>query len=239
MIKSRSSKMAKSSDNADRVTQMLCEFSCAEFASGIEVLQAAKYVKDAKLCKGFIHHSLDEYRHSAIFKSLSERVEQCSAEAARKYRFSPRLTGTLGYLDQAHLSIEQMELDKFAVFVGTNEEEALRSFMKRRTELEKYSPDIGKHLDGIIEDEHRHAGDSFAYVKDMPKRKLQFLKMKEKTFNLVRYIYGSNRKVSEAVALVVLYLSLILLLPFRFAFHTGKSGVGQNLISLDKGRSSL
>ncbi len=239
MIKSSSSKTVKATGDADRVTQMLCEFSYAEFASGIEMLQAAKYVNDAKLCNGFIHHALDEYRHSGIFKSLSEQVDGCSAEAARKFRFIPRLAGTLGYLDPENFSIEQMELDKFAIFVGTNEEEALRSFKKRRSELEKHSPKIAKYIDGIIEDEHRHAGYSFAYVKDKPKKAVRFLKFKEKMFNLVRHVYGSNRKVSEPVALVILYFSLILLLPFRFAFNSGNSDVGQNLMTADKGKSLL
>ena len=217
--------------------QTLCEFSYAEFASGIEMIQAAKNVKDKKLSRGFIHHAMDEYRHAAVFKCLSEKVDGCSFQAARKYRFLPRLTRSLGYLDPNNFYIERLDLTKFAIFIGTNEMEAMRSFEKRRKVLERYNPEIGIHINNIIKDESRHASYSFSYVDDKPNMLVNLYVIKEKLLNKVRHVYGSNRKISEGIALGILYFTIAVLWPFTFIIRDNRTDRDINLMSHNNGRS--
>ena len=66
-------------NNLDKFEPLRCcfvlnEFSAAEFASALEMLFAAKNVDDLKLSKGFIRHSLDEYKHFSIFTNIKNQI---------------------------------------------------------------------------------------------------------------------------------------------------------------------
>ena len=45
----------------------LLDFALAEYSSAIEMLHAAKLSDIDNITKGFINHSLDEYKHTAFF----------------------------------------------------------------------------------------------------------------------------------------------------------------------------
>ena len=52
--------------NKDELAYIINEFSFAEFSSALEMLYASKKCDNINLKKGFIKHSLDEYKHFKI-----------------------------------------------------------------------------------------------------------------------------------------------------------------------------
>ena len=56
----------KNKKNSQSLSSFL-DFAFAEFSSAIEMLQAAKMTDNKKLAKGFLSHSLDEFKHTNFF----------------------------------------------------------------------------------------------------------------------------------------------------------------------------
>ena len=77
---------------------VLNEFSAAEFASALEMLFAAKNVGDLKLSKGFIRHSLDEYKHFSIFTNIKNQISLEHELNNREIRFIPIHLFAKGYI---------------------------------------------------------------------------------------------------------------------------------------------
>ena len=82
----------------ERSCFVLNEFSAAEFASALEMLFAAKNVDDLKLSKGFIRHSLDEYKHFSIFTNIKNQISLEHELNNREIRFIPIHLFAKGYI---------------------------------------------------------------------------------------------------------------------------------------------
>ena len=98
---------------------VLNEFSAAEFASALEMLFAAKNVDELKLSKGFIRHSLDEYKHFSIFTNIKNQISLEHELNNKEIRFVPIHLFAKGYIYK----------DKFILIHTKGEREYTCSFL--------------------------------------------------------------------------------------------------------------
>jgi rubrerythrin len=207
------------------IYKTLVEFGYAEYGSALEMLAAAKKAESPKLKIGYINHSLDEYRHSAlIFKILDNEIKKNKDYFNKEFKFTPQNVVTKGYIDKGGFLIEKLSLKKFVEFVYSNELLAKQSFealIKRINNLDslemlnEIAQDEEKHAHGaldqhvdysasklneIMTEEDRHWG--FAkifYNKKFPDSNLDFAFKKEKTRNKMRLFYFKNLRILNRV----------------------------------------
>ena len=204
--------------NNKNLYKTLVEFGYAEYGSALEMLAAAKKAESSKLKIGYINHSLDEYRHSAlIFKVLDNEIKKNNSYFQKEFKFTPQNVVTKGYVDKSGFLTEKLSLKKFVEFVYSNEFLAKQSFetlikrIKNSESLEilnEIAQDEEKHAHGALEqhadfstsklneimnEEDRHWG--FAkifYNKKFPDSNLNFAFKKEKIKNKMRIFYFKN-----------------------------------------------
>ena len=130
--------------------EQILQFSLAEFSSAIEMLQAAKLVKNQKLKIGFINHALDEYKHTNFFLNLLSKTE------TNRVRFDPRLIVSANFIKPEQFLFEKLSLVQFAAFISINEANALKIFTSVRDQVKKFDENSLIELDQIIEEEKEH-----------------------------------------------------------------------------------
>ena len=218
------------------------DFALAEFSSAIEMLQAAKLVESRALCKGFVNHALDEYRHTEFFRRLLKSSNDI------QLKFDPRLSIALGFINPEKFLFEANDLTQFTAFVAINEASALRMFSKIKPAIDGATDELKSEIEDIIDDEtehlrsftknptenakysdsfvyemllldeERHAGLSSGFLEKIASpRKRAWLRFRYKIGNKFRHFWGSQRRVQQFVDKTISILVISLLLPFRRA----------------------
>ena len=197
---------------------VLNEFSAAEFASALEMLFAAKNVDDLKLSKGFIRHSLDEYKHFSIFTNIKNQISLEHELNNREIRFIPIHLFAKGYIYKDKFIFEKKNIKDFAIFIGANEEIAEKKLHNFLDNIRKFKPDHTKKIDKILLDEERHAKYSLAFAKKNNSKIAYFIKFfKENLISKLRHLYANSlTNVSKIFNPILYLLILIMYLPVKF-----------------------
>lgn len=242
--------MILSPDQNQNLLLTLTNFSYAEYGSALEMLAAAKRAKSSKLKIGYIHHALDEYRHTELlFEVLKNQIDNGVGEFSNELRFSPQNVVLKGYLDKKGFLVEKLTLRKFIEFVYSNEYLAKESF----TILSKRIKDIKSHevLQDIISDEEKHADDSIDTLSDImkdedrhwgyakkyyeskfPESKLKYAFLRERIKNKFRIFYLKNTRFLNAILNPVI-LVIIVLFAKIVNFIYIKNNHNSNLMSIN------
>ena len=206
------------------------------------MLQAAKRVDDKKLALGFLNHSLDEYRHTNFFIGL---LEHSINKSLKPYslKFNSILAYSKGFLREDDYLFDKMNLQSFSVFIGVNEQQALKIFQKLKNsnwnidnklkqDLDEIINDEKKHLElahknfeddfvELLKDESRHASLALGFSKkNFPAKVYYPLYVRFFLFNKIRHLVGSNNMVKKLISYVVSFLIIIFSFPFRYSLST-------------------
>ena len=202
----------------ERCCFVLNEFSAAEYASALEMLFAAKNVDDLKLSKGFIRHSLDEYKHFSIFTNIKNQISLEHELNNREIRFIPIHLFAKGYIYKDKFIFEKKNIKDFAIFIGANEEIAEKKLHHFLDNIRIFKPDHAKQIDKILLDEERHANYSLTFAKKNNSKFYYFIKFfKENLISKFRHLYANSLiKVSKIFNPILYSLILIMSLPVKF-----------------------
>ena len=197
---------------------VLNEFSAAEFASALEMLFAAKNINDLKLSKGFIRHSLDEYKHFSIFTNIKNQISLEHELNNREIRFIPIHLFAKGYIYKDKFIFEKKNIKDFAIFIGANEEIAEKKLNDFLENIRSFKPDHAKQIDKILLDEERHAKYSLTFAKKKNSKFDYFIKFsKENIISKFRHLYANSlTKVSKIFNPILYLLILIMSVPVKF-----------------------
>ncbi len=197
---------------------VLNEFSAAEFASAIEMLFAAKNVNNLKLSKGFIRHSLDEYKHFSIFTNIKNKIILEYELNDKTIRFIPNHLFAKGYIYKDKFIFEKKNIKDFAIFVGANEEIAEKKLHNFLNNIRNFKPDHAEKIDQILLDEERHAEYSISFAKKNNTRiGYQIKFFKENLQSKFRHLYANSLiKVSGIFNPILYTLILIMTFPIKF-----------------------
>jgi len=232
-------------NNLDKFEPLRCcfvlnEFSAAEFASALEMLFAAKNVDDLKLSKGFIRHSLDEYKHFSIFTNIKNQISLEHELNNRETRFIPTHLFAKGYIYRDKFIFEKKNIKDFAIFIGANEEIAEKKLHDFLENIRSFKPDHAKQIDKILLDEERHAKYSLTFAKKKNSKFDYFIKFsKENIISKFRHLYANSlTKVSKIFNPILYLLILIMSVPVKF-LDLEKSQVDNNVMENINPRSVL
>ena len=197
---------------------VLNEFSAAEFASALEMLFAAKNIDDIKLVKGFIRHSLDEYKHFSIFTNIKNQISLDHELNNKELRFVPNHLFAKGYIYKDKFIFEKKKIKDFAIFIGSNEKIAERKLDDFLKNIRIFKPNHAEQIDKILLDEERHARYSLAFAKkNNSKFAYHFKCSKESLISKLRHIYANSfHKVTKIFNPILYSLILIISLPVKF-----------------------
>ena len=204
--------------NPLRCCFVLNEFSAAEFASALEMLFAAKKVNDLNLAKGFIKHSIDEYKHFSIFTNIKNQISLEYELNNKEIRFVPIHLFAKGYIYKDKFIFEKKNLKDYAIFIGANEEIAEKKLNEFLSNIKNFKPDHAKKIDKILLDEERHAKYSLTFAKKNNSKFAYLIKVsKEKLLSKLRHFYANSlNKVSKFFNPILYSLVLIISLPVKF-----------------------
>ncbi len=197
---------------------VLNEFSAAEFASALEMLFAAKNVDDLKLSKGFIRHSLDEYKHFSIFTNIKNQISLEYELNNKEIRFVPIHLFAKGYIYKDKFIFEKKNIKDFAIFIGANEEIAEKKLNEFLNNIRNFKPVHAKLIDKILLDEERHAKYSLSFAKNNNSKVTYVIKFfKENLISKLRHLYANSlTKISKIFNPILYSLILIMFLPVKF-----------------------
>ena len=204
--------------NPLRCCFVLNEFSAAEFASALEMLFAAKKVNDLNLAKGFIKHSIDEYKHFSIFTNIKNQISLEYELNNKEIRFVPIHLFAKGYIYKDKFIFEKKSLKDYAIFIGANEEIAEKKLNEFLSNIKDFKPDHAKKIDKILLDEERHAKYSLTFAKKNNSKFAYLIKVsKENLLSKLRHFYANSlNKVSKFFNPILYSLVLIMSLPVKF-----------------------
>ena len=204
--------------NPLRCCFVLNEFSAAEFASALEMLFAAKKVNDLNLAKGFIKHSIDEYKHFSIFTNIKNQISLEYELNNKEISFVPIHLFAKGYIYKDKFIFEKKNLKDYAIFIGANEEIAEKKLNEFLSNIKNFKPDHAKKIDKILLDEERHAKYSLTFAKKNNSKFAYLIKVfKEKLLSKLRHFYANSlNKVSKFFNPILYSLVLIISLPVKF-----------------------
>ena len=204
--------------NPLRCCFVLNEFSAAEFASALEMLFAAKKVNDLDLAKGFIKHSIDEYKHFSIFTNIKNQISLEYELNNKEIRFVPIHLFAKGYIYKDKFIFEKKNLKDYAIFIGANEEIAEKKLNEFLSNIKDFKPDHAKKIDKILLDEERHAKYSLTFAKKNNSKFAYLIKVsKENLLSKLRHFYANSlNKVSKFFNPILYSLILIMSLPVKF-----------------------
>ena len=204
--------------NPLRCCFVLNEFSAAEFASALEMLFAAKKVNDLNLAKGFIKHSIDEYKHFSIFTNIKNQISLEYELNNKEISFVPIHLFAKGYIYKDKFIFEKKSLKDYAIFIGANEEIAEKKLNEFLSNIKNFKPDHAKKIDKILLDEERHAKYSLTFAKKNNSKFAYLIKVsKEKLLSKLRHFYANSlNKVSKFFNPILYSLILIMSLPVKF-----------------------
>ncbi len=220
--------------------EQILQFALAEFSSAIEMLQAAKLVKDKKLKVGFINHALDEYKHTNFFLNLMSKIEN------KRLKFDPRLIVSANFIKPEQFLFEKLSLVNFAAFIAINEANALKIFTSVRDQVKKFDEKSLIELDQIIEeekehlqsmeqkeqtknaemgtntydmllsDEAKHVEFSSKFLDKQPSKiHVKFIRVKSYIANRFRHLWASQQTLRNAIDRIISVLVILMIFPLR------------------------
>lgn len=203
----------KNLDNKN-LASIVNEFSFAEFSSAIEMLFAAKQMKNIKLKKAFIKHSIDEYRHYEIFTRIKKKLY---SKKDYSLRFTPQIIYNKGYVSNKNFLIEQKRLNDFAVFIAANETIAKNKLINLNYLIKKKSLKLSLLLENILEDEERHSRLSSDYSrKKLSKLNYLFSFKKEKLLSNIRHFYANSLNKTQKIFYPIFIMLLMMMKILSF-----------------------
>ena len=209
----------------ERSCFVLNEFAAAEFSSAIEMLFAAKVVKNKNLSNGFIRHALDEYKHCFIFTNIKNQMISEYKINKKELNFIPNHVYNKGYVYKDHFIFEKKKLNDFAIFIGANEEIAEKKLIAFTNHLKEHKPLAYKQIQDILKDEEKHAEYSLRFAKNNNGLFSYKIKLsKEKTLSFFRHIYANSLNKSSFIFRPIL-ITLILLISFVAYFLNLKKNI--------------
>ena len=202
----------------ERSCFVLNEFAAAEFSSAIEMLFAAKVVKNKNLSNGFIRHALDEYKHCFIFTNIKNQMISEYKINKKELNFIPNHIYNKGYVYKDHFIFEKKKLNDFAIFVGANEEIAEKKLIAFTNHLKEHRPLAYKEIQNILRDEEKHAEYSLRFAKNNNGFFSYKIKLaKEKTLSFFRHIYANSlNKFSFIFNPILIIILMAISLVTRF-----------------------
>ena len=212
------------------------------------MLHAAKRHEpiDAKMAIGFVRHALDEYKHTEYFRTIINLLNDNDPTINSSTRFIPTLAISKGYIDPDKLLFDKMNLKRFSVFIGVNEESAHKLFSKLKLRFEEtntieLSKDnislIKTTLSSILEDEKRHSNMAFEYSKKSIRPViLSYYKFLESVTLRIRSLYASQGKINKWIATAIYSIVITFIYPLRFAIYLP---IKNNNNLFDKNRAKL
>jgi len=192
------------------------------------MLFAAKNINDKELSKGFIRHTLDEYKHCFIFINIKNQIINEYKINKKELSFVPNHIYNKGYVYKDHFIFEKKNINDFAIFIGVNEEIAEKKLIDFSNHLKKHKPLAFKEIQNILKDEERHAEYSLKFAKNNNgffsyKKKL----IKEKAFSFFRHIYANNLNKFSFIFNPILIMILIVI-NFVTCFLNLKKNITDN-----------
>ena len=195
----------------ERCCFVLNEFAAAEFASGLEMLYAAKNINNKKLSEGFIRHALDEYKHSFIFNNLKNQIVSEYKINKKGLNFVPNHLYNKGYIFKDHFIFEKKKINNFAIFIGANEEIAEKKLVAFANHLKNQKKSIFNEIQSILKDEEKHAEYSLRFAKKNNGLLSYKIKItKERIISYLRHLYANNLNKLSFIFYPILITILII-----------------------------
>ncbi len=196
--------------NPERCCFVLNEFSAAEFSSAVEMLFAAKNIKDSKLSEGFIRHCLDEYKHFSIFTTIKNKLILEYKINKKELNFVPNHIYNKGYIYEDYFIFEKKKLNNFAIFIGANEEIAEKKLINFSNHLRNHMPLAFQEIQKILKDEKKHAEYSLKFAKQTNNSYLYKIKfIKENILSNLRHLYANSLNKLSFIFYPILIIILI------------------------------
>ena len=199
----------------ERSCFVLNEFAAAEFSSAIEMLFAAKVVKNKNLSNGFIRHALDEYKHCFIFTNIKNQMISEYKINKKELNFIPHHIYNKGYVYKDHFIFEKKKLNDFAIFIGANEEIAEKKLINFANYIKKVNKPAFNEIQNILQDEARHSEYSLSFAKKYNGYFVYKCKItKERIMSHFRHFYANGvNKLSfifyPILIIILIFISLI------------------------------
>ena len=214
--------------NPERCCFVLNEFAAAEFSSAVEMLFAAKNIKDKKLSEGFIRHCLDEYKHCSIFTKIKNQIILNYKINNKELSFVPNHIYNKGYIYKDHFIFEKKKINDFAIFIGVNEEIAEKKLVDFLNHLKDPMPLAFEEIQKILKDEERHAEYSLVFAKKTNNSYLYKIKViKEKTLSSLRHLYANSLNKLSFIFYPIL-ITILIIISFVTYFLKLKKNITDN-----------
>jgi len=221
-------KIGKKNLNNKNLASIVNEFSFAEFSSALEMLFAAKKMDNIKLKKGFINHSLDEYRHYEIFSKIKKRLYK---KKEYELRFTPKIIYNKGYISNKNFLIEKKNLINFSVFIAANETIAKNKLENLNTLVKQKSSELSLLIQEILVDEERHSNLSSNYSKKkLSKIKYWLSYKKEETLSNIRHLYANSLNKTQKIFYPIFVILLMALSKLSFKINLVNKNKSKNIL---------
>lgn len=221
-------KSGKKNLNNKNLASIVNEFSFAEFSSALEMLFAAKKMDNIKLKKGFINHSLDEYRHYEIFSKIKKKLYN---KKDYELRFTPQIIYNKGYISDKNFLIEKKNLNNFSVFIAANEAIAKNKLENLNTLVKQKSLELSLLIQEILVDEERHSNLSSNYSKKkLSKIKYWLSYKKEETLSNLRHLYANSLNKTQKIFYPIFIILLISLSKLSFKIDLRYKTKSKNIL---------
>jgi hypothetical protein len=221
-------KSGKKNLNNKNLASIVNEFSFAEFSSALEMLFAAKKMDNIKLKKGFINHSLDEYRHYEIFSKIKKRLYN---KKDYELRFTPQIIYNKGYISNKNFLIEKKNLINFSVFIAANETIAKNKLENLNTLVKQKSSELSLLIQEILVDEERHSNLSSNYSKKkLSKIKYWLSYKKEETLSNIRHLYANSLNKTQKIFYPIFVILLMALSKLSFKINLVNKNKSKNIL---------
>jgi len=221
-------KSGKKNLDSKNLASIVNEFSFAEFSSALEMLFAAKKMGNIKLKKGFINHSIDEYRHYEIFTRIKKKLYNKKDYA---FRFTPQVIYNKGYISNKSFLIEKKNLNNFSVFIAANETIAKHKLENLNSLVKQKSLKLSLLIQEILIDEERHSNLSSNYSKKkLSKFKYWLLYKKEEALSNIRHLYANSLNKTQKVFYPVFIILLFALSKLSFKIDLKKKAKSENIL---------
>ena len=192
------------------------------------MLFAAKKMDNIKLKKGFINHSLDEYRHYEIFSKIKKRLYN---KKDYELRFTPQIIYNKGYISNKNFLIEKKNLINFSVFIAANETIAKNKLENLNTLVKQKSSELSLLIQEILVDEERHSNLSSNYSKKkLSKIKYWLSYKKEETLSHLRHFYANSLNKTQKIFYPIFVILLMALSKLSFKINLVNKNKSKNIL---------
>ena len=192
------------------------------------MLFAAKKMKNMNLKKGFIKHSIDEYRHYEIFSKIKKKLYN---KQDYSLRFTPQIIYNKGYISSKNFLIEKKKLNDFSVFIAANETIAKKKLENPNFLVKKKSLKLSLLILEILKDEERHSNLS----SDFSKKKLNKFNYwisykKEEILSNVRHLYANSLINTQKIFYPIFSILLIVISKLSLELNFENKNRSKNIL---------